>query len=314
MQIFVSGSLAFDRIMDFPGKFADHILPGKVHLLNVCFMVDGLTEKFGGTAGNIAYTLSLLEEKPTILATCGRDFERYRVRLDELGLSMDGVRPIDDELTAGAYITTDKTDNQITAFNPGAMKHPSNYDFNGLDPKQALAIVSPGSLDDMVEYPEFFRQKGVRFIYDPGQSIPALGPEGLKKGIQGAEVLISNDYELEMITQAVGWDKDAILERAGAIVTTLGEHGALVTTKDGLFDIPAASPDRVCDPTGAGDSFRAGLLKGLSLGLDLTAACRFGSIAAVYSVEMYGTQEHSFTPAQFKARYFETFGEDPTWT
>ncbi|MFH1137284.1 MAG: carbohydrate kinase family protein [Pseudomonadota bacterium] len=313
MQIFISGSLAYDRIMDFPGKFVDHILPDKVHLLNVCFMVDGLTEKFGGTAGNIAHTLALLDEKPLILAACGRDFDRYRVRLQELGLSLAGVRCVEDELTAGAYITTDKTDNQITAFNPGAMKYPSKYEFDGLDPRQALAIVSPGSLEDMAVYPEFFRKKGAPFIFDPGQSIPALGGEGLRNGIRGSEILISNDYELEMITQASGWDQSTILENTKAIVTTLGEHGSLVLTRQGKIDIPAAAPTRVLDPTGAGDAYRAGMIKGLALGLDLPAACRVGAVSAVYAVENYGTQEHRFTPAEFRARYGDNFGEDLAW-
>ena len=149
MRIFVSGSLAFDRIMDFPGRFVDHILPEKIHILNVCFMVNGLTERFGGTAGNIAYNLALLGESPSILATAGRDFGPYREWLESLGLPLTGIKEIPGEFTAGAYITTDLADNQITGFNPGAMKHTSDYRFEDLDPAAALAIVAPGSLEDM---------------------------------------------------------------------------------------------------------------------------------------------------------------------
>ena len=173
MQIFVSGSLAYDRIMDFPGRFADHILPEKIHILNVCFMVNGLTERFGGTAGNIAYNLALLGEKPVILATAGKDFGPYREWLTKLGLPLDGIKEIPEEFTAGAYITTDLSDNQITGFNPGAMKHRSEYKFDGVDPAAALAIVAPGSLEDMLAYTRAYKARGVPYIFDPGQSIPA---------------------------------------------------------------------------------------------------------------------------------------------
>ena len=308
MKVFISGSLAYDRIMDFPGKFSDHILPDKVHILNVCFTVNGLTEKFGGTAGNIAYTLTLLGESPTILATLGRDNKGYEARLDELGLSREGVRLIPEALTAGAYITTDKSDNQITAFNLGAMAFPSLYDFDGVDPSGALAIMSPGNTEDMVTYSRRYKEIGLPYIFDPGQQIPVTPPELLAEMITGAKILISNDYELEMIGRATGWSQEEILERCGAVIVTLGERGSLVCTKDSEDRVPAIPVDKLCDPTGAGDAYRAGLIKGLVEGLPLGRAARLGAVTAAYAVEQYGTQEHCFTLEEFQARYDKHFG------
>lgn len=309
MQIFVSGSLAYDRIMDFPGRFSDHILPDKIHILNVCFTVNGLTEKFGGTAGNIAYNLSLLGEKPQILAAAGRDFERYAQWLTHLGLPLGGIRLIPEEYTAGAYITTDKADNQITGFNPGAMRHPSRCAFDGIRGDEAIAIISPGNIEDMLTYSRAFKQRGVPYIFDPGQTITALTGAQLTEMMTGAALLISNDYELEMIMQPTGLDTGAILRRAGGLITTLGEKGALLTTAAGETRIPAVPVARVADPTGAGDAFRAGLLKGLVTGRPLAVAARMGAACASFAVECLGTQEHAFTPEQFWERYRAGFGD-----
>jgi adenosine kinase len=307
MQILVSGSLAYDRIMDFPGKFSDHILPDKIHVLNVCFTVNGLKEEFGGTAGNIAYSLALLGEEPTILAAAGKDFERYEAWLKNHDLSVQGIRRITEELTAGAYITTDKADNQITGFNPGAMKYPSLFDFSGIDSHKALAIIAPGNLEDMVAYPRRCREEDIPYIFDPGQSIPALSGDALMEALTGARLLISNDYELEMILKATGQKKDQLLARTGGIITTLGEDGSLVCTQRGESRIPAVSPSRVLDPTGAGDAYRAGLIMGLARDKDLLDAACMGSVCATYAVECYGTQGHRFTPEGFWKRYRETF-------
>ncbi|MEW5725878.1 MAG: carbohydrate kinase family protein [Thermodesulfobacteriota bacterium] len=307
MQIYISGSLAYDRIMDFPGRFGDHILPEKIHILNVCFIVDGLREKFGGTAGNIAYSLALLGEHPLILSVCGVDFDRYRAWLARHGLSLEGVREIEHELTAAAFITTDKSDNQITAFHPGAMNHTSDYNFNGVPKEGALAIVSPGNLNDMYNYSRTYARRNIPYIFDPGQNTNAFSSQELIEMITGSEMLISNDYELEMIQKTTGLDRESLLEKTRAIVTTLGEHGSLVATREGLTAVPAARPDRVMDPTGAGDAYRAGLLKGLVLGWDLATAARVGSVCASFAVEQYGTQEHSFTQDEFWARYKENF-------
>ena len=307
MQIFVSGSLAYDRIMDFPGKFVDHIMPDKLHILNVCFMVNGLKENFGGTAGNIAYSLALLGEMPLILATAGTDFDRYKDWLNKQGLPLNGVKRIDEELTAGAYITTDMSDNQITGFNPGAMKHPSLFQFDGLNPDKTIAIVAPGSLEDMLAYSRTYRERQVPYIFDPGQSIPAFTGDQLAEMTTDSDIFISNDYELEMILHATGLDKNGLLERTKAVITTLGENGSLITTRHQETTIPTATPTRVYDPTGAGDAYRAGLIKGLVMGKDLEDAARMGSTCASYAVEHYGTQEHQFTETEFWNRYRDNF-------
>jgi adenosine kinase len=311
MRIFISGSLAYDRIMDFPGRFADHILPEKIHILNVCFMVNGLTERFGGTAGNIAYNLALLQERPLILATSGRDFGPYAERLQELGLPLAGIKEIPQEFTAGAYITTDLSDNQITGFNPGAMKYTSDYGFDGLDPAAALAIVAPGNLEDMLVYSRFYKARGVGYIFDPGQSIPAWAGADLWEMAQGALALIVNDYELEMFRQKTGLDVSGILGLTPQLLTTRGEQGSRLETAAGVEEVPAVPAARVLDPTGAGDAYRAGLLKGLARGLDWLAAARLGAVLASFSVEQQGTQEHRVDLAEFWARYTENFGTPP---
>jgi adenosine kinase len=307
MRIFVSGSLAYDRIMDFPGRFVDHILPEKIHILNVCFMVNGLTERFGGTAGNIAYNLALLGEQPVIVATAGKDFGPYRERLVQLGLPLTGIKEIPEEFTAGAYITTDLADNQITGFNPGAMKYASEYRFDGLAPGAALAIVAPGNLEDMLVYTRLYKDRGVRYIFDPGQSIPAWGGAELKEMATGALALIVNDYELEMFRQKTGLDVPGILKLAPNLISTRGEQGSLVQTDGGVDDVPAVAASRVLDPTGAGDAYRAGLLKGLALGLGWGEAARMGAVLASFCVEQQGTQEHRLEVPEFWGRYTEHF-------
>lgn len=308
MDIVVSGSLAYDRIMDFPGYFADHILPEKIHVLNVAFMVNGVKEKFGGTAGNIAYALALLGEKPQITATIGSDFHRYLDWLKKNGISTRGIRIIEDELTAGAYITTDKADNQITGFNPGAMKRSSALNFDRLRPGETLMIISPGNLEDMKGYPEECKRRGIDYIFDPGQSIPMLQAEELVRAIEGCRILISNDYELDLILNKTGLDRKALLNKAKALIVTLGELGSRIYTAEGECYIPVVEPTRVEDPTGAGDSYRGGLLSGLARGLDLEQAARMGSVCASFAVECYGTQEYRFTPEQFTERWKRTFG------
>jgi adenosine kinase len=309
MRILVSGSLAYDRIMDFPGKFADHILPDKIHILNVCFVVNGLEERFGGTAGNIAYSLSLLGEKPIIIATAGGDFGSYERWLNEKGLPLSGIRQIPGVMTAGAYITTDMADNQITGFNPGAMKYPSQYDFDEENADDTLAIVAPGNLEDMESFCRTYRELGIPYIFDPGQNITALSGDQLAEMTTGSRVLISNDYELEMITKATGLDKPQLLERTEAIITTLGEHGSLVSTRDKEVSVPACTASQVLDPTGAGDSFRSGLIKGLVMGKSLEESAAMGSVSAMYSVECQGTQCHMYTPDDFWARHEADFGK-----
>lgn len=310
MQLLVSGSLAYDRIMDFPGKFSDHILPDKIDILNVSFTVNGLKENFGGTAGNIAYSLGLLVEKPIIVGSAGKDFDRYEAWLKENNLRVDGISIIETEFTAGAYITTDLSDNQITCFNPGAMKHPSQFDFESITGDDALAIIAPGCLADMMTYSEKFKELKIQYIFDPGQSLPAFNGEEIADMLTGAQMLISNDYEFELIKKATGLSQAEMLERTPIIITTLAEKGSvLLTTKEETF-IPAIKVDPVLDPTGAGDAYRSGLIKGLAMGKELVKAAQMGAICASYAVAHQGTQEHRFDFGAFKDRYRMAFGEE----
>ena len=307
MKIFASGSLAYDRIMDFPGKFEDHILPEKIHILNVCFMVNGLIEKFGGTAGNIAYSLSLLGEKPLILATAGKDFDSYETWLHQHNLPLTGIRKIPEEFTAGAYITTDKADNQITGFNPGAMKYPSLYKFDGVDQKEAIAIIAPGNIEDMTNYGRIYKEKRIPYIFDPGQSITALSGGQLTEMITDSEMLISNDYELEMIKKVTELENADLLKITKSIITTMGENGSIVYLQDQETKIPSAKALVVSDPTGAGDAFRAGMIKGMVTGKDLITSAKMGAVCASFSVEHHGTQEHKFTQEDFWNRFKANF-------
>lgn len=309
MNIYISGSLAYDRIMDFPGYFSEHILPEKIHILNVSFTVNGLKEKFGGTAGNIAYTLRLLGEKSKILATIGKDYNSYFHWLDLNDMSTEGIRIISEEFTAGAYITTDKADNQITGFNPGAMKHRSEYQFPK-DGNKAVGLVGPGNLPDMIEYAKYYKANGIDCICDPGQSLPSWNAGDLTEWISGSSILISNDYELEMISKMTGKGRDELHRLTGTLIVTLGEKGSVISTSAGDTAIPAAKADAVLDPTGAGDAYRAGLLKGLATGKDIETSAKIGAVAATYAVEKYGTQEHHFTYDEFRERYRKTFGND----
>ena len=302
MYIIVSGSLAYDRIMDFPEYFSEYILPDKIDVLNVCFQVNGVKEKFGGTAGNIAYALTLMGETPRISATIGHDYHRYFEWLAKNGISTENIKIIEDEFTAGAYITTDRTGNQITVFNPGAMKYSSSLDFDKLNPKESIVIVSPGNLEDMLNYPRLCKARGIDYIFDPGQSLPMLHAKDLVQAIEGCQILISNDYELDLIMSKTGLSKEALLGRARTIIVTMGESGSQAFTPDGEIRIPADKPKKVKDPTGAGDSYRGGFISGLVRGKDIEQCARMGSVCASFAVECHGTQEYRFNPEEFNER------------
>jgi adenosine kinase len=308
-KIFISGSMAYDRIMDFPGRFSDHILPDKIHILNVCFNVNGLTEKFGGTAGNIAYSLSLLQEQPFILATIGKDYQNYFEWLGKKNIPVDGIRIIPEEFTAGAYITTDMADNQITGFNPGAMKYPSGHGFENAAAEDAIIMIAPGNLDDMISYARICREKGIPYICDPGQSLSKWDGKSLSEWLQGSTALISNDYELELIMKMTGMKKEGLLQLTEKIITTLGENGSILHFPGSDIQIPAAKVFDVVDPTGAGDAYRAGFLKGVTSDRDIETSARMGAVAAVYAIEHYGTQEHAYTYEEFVERFRSNFGE-----
>ena len=296
--------------MAFPGKFMDSILPDQIHNLNVSFFIDSFQEKLGGNAGNIAYTLSLLGEQSFIIATVGRDFTRYREHLAGLGLSLDGIRQLDDELTASAYIMTDRDNNQITAFHAAAMMTPSSYAFPSLNPAEDIALISPSNPDDMVRHPRLYRQKGVRYIYDPAQQLPVLTAEQILEAIAGAWLLVGNDYEIQLIVNMTGMSLARIASMTGlGLIRTRGGHGAEVLTPDGQeLQLPALPVAAVRDPTGAGDAYRAGLIKGLLLQQPLPEAARLGATCASFCIENEGTQEHSFTLDDFFQSHSDAFG------
>ncbi len=308
MQLIVSGSLAYDRLMAFDGHFEDHLLADRLDAINVCFTVFGVEERFGGTAGNIAYNLALLGKQPLILATVGSDFDRYRERLRQLGLPTGGIREMADQLTACAYITTDRKNNQITTFNLGALNFSCEYELSGLPDEKALAIISPGNPGDMLAQSRFYKEKNIDYIFDPGQSIPILDSAHMVEMITGSRLLICNDYEGSLIEQATGLPKKALLERTGALLTTRGEVGSELFTPHGALDIPAVPPRQVVDPTGAGDAYRSGLMAGLADGRPLAEAARMGAVCASFAVEKIGTQEHRFDTAAFDRRWREHFG------
>jgi adenosine kinase len=302
MTTIISGSLAYDRIMNFPDSFSDHILPDKIHMLNVCFMVDGVTENYGGTAGNIAYAFKLMGGDPEISAAIGKDNHRYFEWLEKNSLTRKRLQIVDDELTAGAYITTDKSDNQITAFNPGAMKFSSNLDFDSLK-DDALLIISPGNLDDMVIYPRTCRERKLEYIFDPGQALPMLQGADLINNIDGCRLLMVNDYELSLILEKTGLAEGEILERAGSTVVTLGDTGSTLYTENKALPIPVFPARQVSDPTGAGDAYRGGLLSGITTGKSLEESAIIGSVCASFAVENYGTQVYSFSREDFDKRF-----------
>jgi adenosine kinase len=311
MRIFISGSLAYDRIMDFPGRFADHILPDKIHVLNVCFNINGLVEKFGGTAGNIAYSLALLEERPYIVATAGEDFARYQRWLAQNQLSARWIKEIPEVLTAGAYITTDLDDNQITAFNPGAMAFDSELPPLDGTKLETVVFIAPGNKRDMMAFAGKARDARVPYFFDPGQSLNTWESDELREAVSGALCFISNDYELSQFLQLAGWSMATLYQHVQVVVTTLGPDGVMLDLHGEKLLIPAISVPEVLDPTGAGDAFRAGLLKGWSMGVEWDIGCQMGTVAATYALEQYGTQEHYMDWRTFCRRYKSHFGSLP---
>ena len=302
--------MAYDRIMTFPEYFADHILPDKIHVLNVCFQVDGVTEHFGGTAGNVAYAMKLMGYSANITATIGHDHRRYFKWLERNDIDTSGIKVIDDEFTAGAYITTDKGDNQITGFNPGAMKCTSELDFDQLDPESTLLIASPGNLDDMINYPRACKERNIPYIFDPGQALPVLGSDDLIEVMTDCHVLIVNDYEFDMILNKTEMTREALLGLPKATIITLGEHGSQLFENGSETKIAAAKASKVVDPTGCGDAYRGALLSGLALGKSLKESAILGSVCASFAVESQGTQVYTFTPEEFNKRLNRYNGND----
>jgi adenosine kinase len=297
----ICGSLAYDTIMVFGDRFANHILPDKIHMLSVSFLVPQLRREYGGCAGNIAYNLALLGDVGYPMATVGRDFGPYQEWMKKSGVHADHVRVVDTEMTAQAFITTDLDDNQITAFHPGAMQH-SHLNEVAEAPGIALGIVAPDGREGMIRHAEQFAAAGIPFIFDPGQGLPMFGAEDLERFVSQAAWVTLNEYEWQMVEQKTGWTADGLARRVRALIVTRGAAGSTIHTRDGAIEIPAAPVRAVVDPTGCGDAYRAGLIHGLLHGLDWRATGHIASLLGAIKIESRGTQNHHFTRAAFQER------------
>jgi adenosine kinase len=305
----ICGSVAYDTILVFPDQFKTHILPDKIHMLNVAFMVPEMRREWGGCAANIAYGLKLLGDAGFIMATAGRDFEPYRQRMLSLGIAVDYIKVIEDAFTGQAFITTDVDDNQITAFHPGAMQYAhANSVSDASGAGIGLGIVAPDGRQGMIDHATQFAAAGIPFIFDPGQGMPMFGAAELKVFIEQATWVTLNDYEWELMQQKTGMMVSDVLAKARALIVTRGAEGSTIHTKDRTITIPAAKPKAVVDPTGCGDAYRAGLIHGLLRGLDWETTGRVASLMGAMKIESRGPQNHVFTKADFDKRYQENFG------
>jgi adenosine kinase len=316
VSVVCTGSIAYDYILSFKGRFKDHILADKTHILNLSFLVDDLRKHRGGVAGNYAYNLSLLGYPAAVLATAGSDAAEYRDWLVARGVDCQGLRLLDGEITATGFTTTDMDDNQLTGYYGGAMLRAAMLGLDDAGPGAEALILGPNDPGAMSRLARECRDRKLPFVFDPAHQLPRLSAEEVAEGARGAWILIGNDYELELIMQRTGQDLAGLLNLAEIVVTTLGRDGSRIATRTGTVEIPPAPAVRESDPTGAGDAYRAGLVAGLLRGLDLEAAGRVASLAATYVVEQVGTVEHSYTSTEFSDRYKAAFGvqlEDAFW-
>ena len=307
--IVISGSLAFDHIMTYPGSFQDHIIPGKVYVLSVSFLFDSLRRHRGGVAGNIAYNFALLGERPALVGAGGSDFPEYRAACEALGINTSHVVDVPSELTGSAFMTTDMVGNQIAGFYPGASEAAERISVLEVGRSAVFGIVGPTTRAAMRKHAREFAEAGCRMIYDASQQVVSLDEEELREGIDRAWGVIGSDYEMAVIEKKTGLTVSDLVARVPFVGVTLGQHGSELYLDGSHAVIPAVAAEPLRDPTGGGDAYRAGVLKGLSLGLPLQLAGRMGSLAATYAVEHHGTQEHVYTPDEFVRRFDNVFPE-----
>jgi adenosine kinase len=307
MNIIVTGSIAYDYLMSFPGKFTEHLMPEHVTRVSLSFLVDSMDKRRGGCGPNIAYTLALLGERPRLMATAGQDFADYRDWLEAAGIDTSMVREVPGKFTASFFCSTDQDNNQIASFYTGAMANAAELSFRTAGSCD-LAIISPNDPAAMLQYAEECRTIGIPFIFDPGQQCARMSADELREGIEGAFIVICNDYEFELIRQKTRLDVGDIRTASRTLVVTRGEHGCRIHAMDDDFSIPAVTPHRVVDPTGVGDAFRGGFMKGLATGAGFETCGRLGSVAAAYALEHLGGLNHAYTYEEFAARYEEHFG------
>jgi adenosine kinase len=313
MSILISGSLVYDQIMVFPDKFKNHIMPNNIHILNVAFTVEKVIKSLGGTAGNIAYSMKMMGAEPVIISSVGSDGEKYLNNLKNQGIKVDYISKDNEKFTASCYITTDLDDNQITAFYNGALGSVGGVEslMGSSTPKIGLTIIAPTQKDVMVKHLKECSSGGMKIMFDPGQQITALNDEELRFCIEKSHFLIGNDYEIKLIEKRLGQSGADILSKIDVLITTHGENGSVVNIRgEGPIIVQACQPEKVVDPTGAGDAWRAGFLTGCEKGFDLQICGQMGSVAASFAVEKYGTQEHKFSLEEFAVRYKKTFGEE----
>jgi adenosine kinase len=310
MSTLICGSIAFDSIMVFRGRFKDHILPDKVHILNVAFLVPQMRREFGGTAGNIAYSLKLLGGDPLPMATVGTDAAAYLQRLEGLGIDRRHVREVGDSYTAQAFITTDLDDNQITAFHPGAMAQAHLNSVPG-DGSVRLGIVAPDGRDGMLAHAAQFAELGIPFIFDPGQGLPMFEAAELETFLQQATYAVFNDYEAQLVVQKTGQPIAALARKVSALIVTRGGQGSDIHIDGRLLHVPAAKTRQVVDPTGCGDAYRAGLLYGLGNGMDWETTGRLGAVMGALKIERSGAQNHVASRDEIAERFRESFGFRP---
>ncbi|MGA8706024.1 MAG: carbohydrate kinase family protein [Steroidobacteraceae bacterium] len=307
MTALICGSMAYDTVMMFEGRFRDHILADKLHLLNVSFLTPAMRRNFGGCAGNIAYNLKLLGGSGLIMATVGHDFGPYASWLDRCGIARTHVRTLTDEFTAQAFITTDLDNNQITAFHPGAMNHSHLNrvsDSSGI----RLGIVAPDGRAGMLEHAEQFAAAGLPFMFDPGQGLPMFGGEELSGFIERAAWVAVNDYEGSLLAERTSWSLEQIAARVQALIVTRGASGSWIFSRGERLEIPVAPAAKIADPTGCGDAYRAGLLYGLEQGLDWPTTGRVAALLGSIKIEHHGTQQHQLAAGEFQQRFKEVFG------
>ncbi|MGQ0619057.1 MAG: carbohydrate kinase family protein [Panacagrimonas sp.] len=308
MSALICGSFAYDTIMVYPGYFKNEILPDKVHILNVAFLVPQLRREFGGCAGNIAYNLHSLGGDARAMGTVGKDFDTYSAWMDKTGVRKDFIKTVPEAYTAQAYITTDLDDNQITAFHPGAMSFAHTQD---IDPRGVkFGAVSPDGRDGMLLHARQFAEAGVPFIFDPGQGMPMFNGEELKDFIDKAAYVAVNDYEAEVLMERTGLTLKQIAERVDALIVTRGGKGSSIFADNKILEIPCAKADALADPTGCGDAFRGGLLYGLLQGMDWKTTGRIASLMGAIKIERVGPQNHKLTPESFRARFRQEFRYD----
>ena len=308
MKLIVTGSIAYDYLMSFPGKFTEHFLPEHLQRVSLSFLVDSMDKRRGGCAPNIAYTLALLGERPYLMGTAGQDFGEYRTWLEAAGIDTSLVHQVPDKFTASFFCSTDADNNQIASFYTGAMAHAAELSFRTVD-APGLVIISPNDPAAMIQYAEECRALRIPFIFDPGQQCARMSGVELRDGLTGARLVICNDYEFELLRQKTGMGEGDVLATAGALVVTRGEHGCSVYEGTERADVAAVPPRRIVDPTGVGDAFRGGLMKGMAAGGPLPACAQLGSVAAAYALEHLGGQSHAYTLGEFRSRYTEYFGE-----